>query len=60
MSKSKEKEKTGRNLDITYPTGYNIEGIEVKETEIFKKWIKTLKDKTARDNKCENLASLLR
>jgi len=35
-------------LDKTYPTGYNEEEVNVKETDVFKKWIKALKDKTAR------------
>ena len=35
-------------LDKNYPTGYNKTKFDVKETDIFKKWIKALKDKTAR------------
>jgi len=42
-------DKTIKNgLDILYPAGYNMCEIVVKETEIFKRWIKALKDRTAR------------
>jgi len=41
--KSKEK-----NLDKTYPTGYNKGELRVRETDFFKKWMKALKDRTAK------------
>jgi len=44
-SKGKKIEKS---LDRIYPTGYNKDEINVQETDFFKKWMKALKDKTAR------------
>jgi len=40
--------KQKKKLDKTYPTGYNLPEITVRETDIFKKWMRALKDKTAR------------
>jgi len=37
-----------KKLDNTYLTGYNEGEITVRETDVFKKWMKALKDKTAR------------
>ena len=48
MGSSNKKGATGKNLDILYPTGYNIDAIEVRETDVFIKWMKSLKDRTAR------------
>jgi putative addiction module killer protein len=35
-------------LDKKYPTGYNVNEITIRETNIFKKWMKSLKDKSTR------------
>jgi len=37
-----------KKLDNEYPTGYNAGEITVRETDVFKKWMKALKDRTAR------------
>ena len=44
----KEYEKAGNSLDKPYPMGYNAIEVEVRETDIFKKWMRVLKDRTAR------------
>ena len=46
MSDSTKRNK--KSLDKTYPAGYNVDAIEVRETDVFKKWMKSLKDRTAR------------
>ena len=48
MRGTNENRRTKKGLDETYPTGYNDEEINVKESDVFKKWIKALKDKTTR------------
>jgi len=48
MRRSNTKGAEGNNLDKVYPAGYNMDAIEVRETDVFKKWMKSLKDKTAR------------
>ena len=35
-------------LDKKYPVGYNAGEITIRETSVFKKWMKSLKDKSAR------------
>ena len=44
---SDEKKNIEIGLDSTYPAGYYKGGFIVRETDIFKKWIKTLKDNLA-------------
>jgi len=48
MRHQEKKKNTGKDLDNNYPTGYNEREINVRETDYFKKWMKALKDKTAR------------
>jgi len=36
-----------KKLDNVYPSGYNVVNIVVEETDVFKKWMKSLKDRTA-------------
>jgi len=42
------KRKSINSIDKAYPVGYNKSGATVKETDVFKRWMKTLKDRTAR------------
>jgi len=42
------KKKSINNIDKPYPAGYNRGETTVKETDVFKRWMKTLKDRTAR------------
>ena len=37
-----------KGLDNVYPAGYNEDEITIRETDIFKKWMKALKDNLAR------------
>ena len=48
MDSSETKKKTDKSLDKAYPAGYNEKEVTVRETDIFKKWIRALKDNLAR------------
>jgi len=48
MNKSERDFSKENILDKKYPTGYNVNEITIRETNIFKKWMKSLKDKSAR------------
>ena len=48
MKGSGEKKKVEEALDKMYLTGYNRKELTVRETDIFKKWIRVLKDNLAR------------
>ena len=37
-----------KNIDNVYPLGYNEGDLIIKETDIFKKWMRELKDRMAR------------
>jgi len=45
---SDKKKKKERELDKSYPAGYNKSEITIRETDIFTKWIRALKDNLAR------------
>ena len=47
MSSYKGK-RDNKSLDILYPVGYNCGEVYIKETDIFKKWMRALKDNLAR------------
>jgi len=48
MKNSDEKEISEKGLDKKYPTGYNEDEITIRETDIFNKWLRALKDNLAR------------
>ena len=48
MNKSERDFDKENNLDILYPEGYNMGETTVRETYIFKKWMKSHKDKSTR------------
>ena len=48
MNKSERDFSKENILDKEYPIGYNVNEITIRETNIFKKWMKSLKDKSAR------------
>ena len=48
MSKFIKSKIDNKSLDSSYPTGYNNAEVTIKETDFFKKWMRALKDRTAR------------